>query len=199
MKQKNIIYTHYGHSKFDKTKFDPIKNRLFNNKPAGGFWASRKNAVFGWKNWNDTECFAVCDEKNKIDFTLRTGSRILEIHNTQDVDDIVEKYHVNLPSDKELSTFGPSSSVASYTIDFEKISQDYDAIECFVSDDSKLYYKLYTWDCDSILILNPDIIEPIIQKQQNIADMILCDDEMLVSPDTNTEAVSFHLDFNNER
>lgn len=41
-------------------------------------------------------------------------------------------------------------------LDFEKIAEEYDAIE--VNIDSSLYYALYTWDCDSILIMNPNII-----------------------------------------
>ena len=40
----------------------------------------------------------------------------------------------------------------------------YDAIELHLSDEvtddylESLYFKLYGWDCDSILIMNPDII-----------------------------------------
>ena len=41
-------------------------------------------------------------------------------------------------------------------LDFEKIAEEYDAIE--VNIDNSLYYALYTWDCDSILIMNPNII-----------------------------------------
>ena len=44
--------------------------------------------------------------------------------------------------------------------DFEKLVSDgVDAIEFFISDDNKLYWDLYGWDCDSILIMNPNIIK----------------------------------------
>ena len=42
-------------------------------------------------------------------------------------------------------------------LDFEKLSKDYDAIE--VIDIGKFYWALYGWDCNSILIMNPDIVE----------------------------------------
>lgn len=52
-------------------------------------------------------------------------------------------------------------------IDFEALMKDYDAIEVHLSEESSckysdsLYWKMYTWDCDSILIMNPDIVVPV--------------------------------------
>ena len=43
-------------------------------------------------------------------------------------------------------------------IDFQ-IENGIDAIEFNISNDWDLYMALYGWDCDSILILNPNIIE----------------------------------------
>ena len=44
-------------------------------------------------------------------------------------------------------------------IDFESLSKSYDAIELHLSDsEDNLYMMLYGWDCDSILIMNPDVI-----------------------------------------
>lgn len=181
MKKEPVIYTHYGHSTFDINLFNPIKNKRFGVKPVGGFWASRQNAKYGWKDWNKNEGFVICDKNNKISFTLKSDSHVLEIHSVQDVDNIIEKYHVDLPNDIGFTTMYGQLSDKPCFIDFEKIAKDYDAIECFVSDDSGLYDKLYTWDCDSILILNPDIIEPILEKEQSIADKLF-DEEDLVSP-----------------
>lgn len=46
------------------------------------------------------------------------------------------------------------------TVDFEKLIEDgVDAIEFNISNDWDLYMALYGWDCDSTLILNPDVIE----------------------------------------
>lgn len=45
-------------------------------------------------------------------------------------------------------------------LDFEELrKQGVDAIELHLSEYCELYYILYTWDCDSILIMNKYIIE----------------------------------------
>ena len=44
-------------------------------------------------------------------------------------------------------------------LDFEKIYQKYDAVEINISSDYMLYYFLYGWDCDSVLVMNPDVIK----------------------------------------
>lgn len=49
--------------------------------------------------------------------------------------------------------------MGNYNLDFEKLKEDYDAIEVLISKDSRLYWSLYSWDCDSLLVLNKDIIE----------------------------------------
>ena len=50
----------------------------------------------------------------------------------------------------------------SFLPDFEKLLSDgVDAIELFISDDRELYWSLYGWDCDSILIMNPDVVREI--------------------------------------
>ena len=54
-------------------------------------------------------------------------------------------------------------------IDFEEcVRQGYDAIElCWYGDEYKdkkadnMYFGLYGWDCDSIIILNPSVVVPI--------------------------------------
>ena len=43
-------------------------------------------------------------------------------------------------------------------LDFEKLAETYDAVEVSISSDFDLYYKLYGWDCDSIVIMNPDVV-----------------------------------------
>ena len=56
--------------------------------------------------------------------------------------------------------------IVGYKPDFEKImAMGYDVIDYRLSDDisgiGKLYWCLYGWDCDSILVLNPNVIIPI--------------------------------------
>ena len=37
----------------------------------------------------------------------------------------------------------------------------YDAILVNISNDHNLYWALYGWDCDSLLVLNKDVVEEI--------------------------------------
>ena len=43
-------YIHYGHTKFDKSVFNKIKNVDCSTKPKGGLWASDVESEHGWKN-----------------------------------------------------------------------------------------------------------------------------------------------------
>ena len=141
-----IEYIHYGSKKFDVKRFSPIKNIPEFTKPAGGLWASRKNAKYGWKEWNEDEEFMLCLKENSFCFSLE-DAQILEIHSVEDL--------VLLPVQESKAAFVTGKHV----IDFEELlRQGIDAVEVFVSDDQNLYWELYGWDCDSIIVMNPDKI-----------------------------------------
>ena len=63
---KRVTYTHFGHTKFDKENFKEIKNRPMCIKPSGGFWASRTDAKYGWKEWNENNCFSACNNNHRV-------------------------------------------------------------------------------------------------------------------------------------
>lgn len=140
------IYIHYGHTTFDPNLFNPIQNEQCWVKPRGGLWASPIDAKLGWKDWCEREEFRECIEENSFRFTLPEANIF--------VIDSVDKL-------KELPTIvDPVWSPICTLIDFEKcIELGYDAIELNLSADGRLYWELYGWDCDSILIMNPDKIK----------------------------------------
>lgn len=141
-------YIHYGHTTFDKNIFHPIHNIPMRNKPTGGVWASRIDAVFGWRELNEYEFYKDCDKEISFQFTLKSNANIIELHSSNDVDQLLQ-----------ITT---SKDHNSGYLDFEAISSGgIDAIEYFLSDDDDLYYKLRGWECDSILIMNHEIIVPI--------------------------------------
>lgn len=142
------VYIHYGHKNYDISRFSPIRNEEYRNKPHGGLWASRIDAKYGWKEWNEYEQFRECEEENSFKFTLSTNANVLEIHSHKDLSKVpqVKKSRFN-------GTCLP---------DFEKLLSDgFDAMELFLSEDNELYWDLYGWDCDSILVMNPDVVEEI--------------------------------------
>ena len=65
----------------------------------------------------------------------------------------VPKDHIDVLDEKEMWV----------CLDFEQLLKNgIDAVQLslFIGN-YELYYKLYGWDCDSILIMNPDIIKPV--------------------------------------
>ena len=116
---------------------------MYVNKPlqGTGFWASRKNVTNGWKEWCISEDFYTQNLEVYTVFELTDDARVYIVNNKQDVDYLKQKY--SLPNEAGF--------------DFTKLNQDYDAIEAATMDNG-VYHALYLWDCESILILNPEII-----------------------------------------
>ena len=167
-------YIHYGHivtkpikngifkplvkqpAKFDKSLFNPIRNVGF-VKPEGGYWASPIDTDYGWKDWCEAEDFRTCDENNSFKFTLKEGAKVLYIKYYTDLE--------GLPRDESMIHL--EYGFVTY-LDFEKLAEQYDAIELDLDYDyHKLYFGLCGWDCNSILIMNPDIIVPIEEGDVN--------------------------------
>lgn len=149
-------YIHYGHSEFNRDLFCEIKNREQFVKPSGGLWASPADAELGWKDWCTSEDFHTNRLLDSFTFELSENSKILHIRSIRDLK--------SLPRQENLPFEPPW-----VCLDFEKLLADgWDAIELHLSEEDRsccpdwhdgLYYQLYGWDCDSILIMNPDVIE----------------------------------------
>ena len=140
-------YIHYGHTKFDKSVFNKIKNVDCSTKPKGGLWASDVEAEHRWKDWCEAEEFRDCKEENSFSFVLSDNAKVLYIDSIDDLKvlpKIDEKFGMNFSS--------------WILLDFEKLAETYDAVEVSISSDFDLYYQLYGWDCDSIVIMNPDVV-----------------------------------------
>lgn len=151
-------YIHYGSKQFDKERFTPIQNCYPRNKPIGGLWASEVGARYGWKRWCEGENYRTDHyrEDNYFKFTIAENAKILTLLCADDV--------------KAMPMLG-KAGVVDYKPDFEEImSLGYDAIDYRLSDEvgafafDSLYWCLYGWDCDSILILNKDIVIPITEE-----------------------------------
>lgn len=139
------MYIHYGHKQFLHSKFNEIVNDKFFCKPYGGLWASPVGAERGWKNWCDENGFRECKEENSFTFELSETANVLHIRSRSDLE--------KLPRQQE-------AMITQWIhLDFEKIkASGVDAIELHLSEDWELHWTLYGWDCDSILIMNPDIV-----------------------------------------
>ena len=142
-------FIHYGSPNFDKSKFKEIKNQVFAwNKPMPktGLWASPIDSSYGWADWCNEEGFRDCNTDNSFVFKLEDEVKILTINNESDLN--------KLPTIK--------NRIAGKGIDFEKLSKTYDAI--LLTEDGQWKTRhgyplnLCGWDCESILIMNPNSI-----------------------------------------
>jgi len=147
------LYIHYGSDVFDPEKFQPIENKELSTRPKGGLWASPVDAPRSWKNWCEGENFDIESLEKSFTFTLKPKTRILYINYAERLD--------NLP--KVKPPIGIEHFDSWDCLDFEELARHYDAIELSLSNETTshwkgLYYRLYGWDCDSILIMNPKCI-----------------------------------------
>lgn len=146
---KNEFIT-YGSNKFDKSKFDSIKNRNF-VKPHGGLWSSPINSEWGWKDWCINNGFREEKLSNWFKFRLRKDSIILIIDN---LNDLKELYEI----EKVITSYGDIFP------DFEKLSKSFDGILLTDIGESATRFThpgLYGWDCESLLVFNPEVIEEV--------------------------------------
>ena len=85
---------------------------------------------------------------------MHDDARVLQIHTIDQLTEIAKNYSVTTSIIK--TNIYPFDS---YILDFEAIAKEYDAIDFRISTDQRLYWPLYGWDCDSILVFNPKAIK----------------------------------------
>lgn len=157
---EKIVFVHYDDMPFDRNSILPIQNTPFTGftKPYGGFWASREDASFGWKEWCQREEFDGFSDNHVFRFTLKDTANVVTLSTMEQFEALPKR------ADSELK-----SKYIPTPIDFEEcLRQGIDAIElCWYGEEYKgvrngnLYFALHGWDCDCILILNPDVIEQV--------------------------------------
>lgn len=137
--QTTLQLIHYGSDKYEKDRFNTIKNHTFGHKPAGGLWTSPIDSKYGWKDWCKNEDFGDLSKSFKLDFK----GDLLVIDSIADLNSL------------------PWISVGSFSrILFQNL--DCDAIYLTEKGEFETRHNqprsLYGWDCESVLIMNPDSI-----------------------------------------
>ena len=135
-------YIHYGSSNFDKKRINIITSRPLPNKPSFGLWASPIDSTYrSWEEWCRDEEYELDKLEEYFTFTLTNDAKILEIREPSDI----KRYEIE-------REFEPIK-----TIDYDSIIADgYDGVELYMN--NELYWYLYGWDCDSIVIFNPNVV-----------------------------------------
>lgn len=135
-------YVHYGSTEFYPELVGPIRNQRMFTKPYGGFWGSPVDTDNGWKDWCESERFRKCREEESFVFSLKPEARVLYLREPEDL--------------KGLPTQVENEMTTWTSLDFERLVEDgWDAVEVEIG---PLWWQLYGWDCDSILIMNPEVV-----------------------------------------
>lgn len=123
----------------------------------GGLWASPVDTRKSWEWWCTVEEYPYFNSERWFKLKLNTD-KVLYIDNVEILNTLPDA-----PNPRNLPRLSWEK-----ILDFEKLKQQYDAIEISLSKCSELYQALMAWDCDSIVILNKDVIEEIDSSENHI-------------------------------
>ena len=148
-------YVHYGANEFipEKVTEDAKYWRKNSIGKPSGLWASPLNAELNWKDWCEEEDFHTERLDESFKFKLKNGSRILEVHQIEDILLYV------VPNNFGFRLWVGSESKL-VLLNRDALMSDFDGMELYLSENwllRDMYF--YTWDCDSICIWNSDVIE----------------------------------------
>lgn len=155
-------YTHFGNDHFEPDRFQPIRNEAYFDKPehGTGLWASPRGDASGY-SWLTFIKDSEIDKRVDVhfNFTLRDDATICTIDNVNDFQKI-EEFVLN--KDRLKYLHAGSIMIRTICLDFEAmVRHGIDAIELDLTKNyGDLHYALYSWDVNSILIMNKDIIIP---------------------------------------
>ena len=142
MLSKETIFVHYGDTAFDIEKFEYVQNCDCLPKPInGGLWASPEDSKDGWQKINSIRP----RDRNFFKFKLTETAKILILNSKDTIDKLpkipckIEKFPIIL--------------------DFEKLSIEYDVISYKFN--GEMDTLLPCWDCDCILVMNPNVVCPL--------------------------------------
>jgi hypothetical protein len=159
LKNFTIDLIHYGKDLFTSSKFQPIKNQPWKNKPRGGFWASPVDCDRSWKEFiSDIRMNDSDDEYFQRNFVFAYTGTFLIIRGALDLGNLPWRQ----PYNKTKGCKIPAGT--GLVLDFEQLKANgIDAILYYETGEAydwmyKYNKDLYGWDCTSVLILNPNPI-----------------------------------------
>lgn len=159
------------HGRLDLSAVKPVRNADLWNKPAGGFWLSVNE---GWEAWCEAE-EPEWAEGPRFKATLSKNARILEIRGKADLQGLPINPAMADANNWDLS-LGHWGEVY---LDFETLAKEYDGVAVMVQSGNwdELYYLMYGWDCDSLVVFNPEVIENLEETEPYVCKPVSWDDD----------------------
>jgi len=155
-----MLLKHYGAIEYIPSKVGRVKNSDYKNKPAkGGIWTSPIDSNYGWKEWTTQEEYG-SGVREDLSFIVRLNmdAKVMRIDSLKDLEIAIRDYENYDKITKHEKT-----------LDYERIALYYDAIWLTEKgqEETRLThpFDLYGWDCESVLIFNPNCIEQVKIKQ----------------------------------
>lgn len=170
-KEKIIMsktYIHYGNDEYKPelvTRVTPRGEYYLECKPPIGLWASPEECDLPWKTWCEGEEYKLERLEESFKFTIKDDAKILNVHSLSDIEKY-NKWILNVPMCEFKYIFDKPFRVLTC---FNEIMDVYDGMELFYSENIEQFRfsdTFTTWDCDSIVIWNPEIIIPEPRKKE---------------------------------
>ena len=151
---EQIIYRHFGSKAFHPEYFTRITNDPVRSKPYGGLWASRVGASHGWKEFCETAQYQTKHLQKHFDFTLRPNAHIHTIRTIEDL------FVLPMRENPNPAVYGAClpDFVMCIKLGIDAVELTWYGEEFRQPGSGPVGGALRSWDCDSIVILNPDII-----------------------------------------
>ena len=161
-------YIHYGSDHFYPDFFIPVRNGDWRPKTADGtgLWGSRIDDEFGWEAWCRENHFNLDHLRSSFRFQLPEAS-ILTLEDPAQLITLpklhpwepkkpLELTEGELPTMEQLKEwFVPNWCY----LDFEKLAEEYDAIE--LRNSGAFTDSLSTWDCDCIFVMKAEKVREV--------------------------------------
>lgn len=156
-------FIHYGSRSFEREKFDEISNKgCVYSKPYGGLWACSTNARYGWREFClDNGMYAENSPRinDSFCFSLKEGTKILHLEEAEDFDFLPVLWS-RYKEEKRHNPYMRDDIDKYHYINWEAMKNiGIDAVEYIRTPYGHDIF--YTWDFDSLVVLNPNVIVPI--------------------------------------
>jgi hypothetical protein len=153
---------------YDPSKFEPITNKPFDNKPNGGLWTSPFIPDKGseWIEWCKEENFGMGGKGSPMSILkVKDDGKFLLINTLKDLIEALKAFQLKTYQSKLL---GRSSFLNDPVLDYESLARCVDGVYLTkagqgatrlsgIEDVSRA--SLYGWDCETVLIMNQNVID----------------------------------------
>jgi hypothetical protein len=163
----STTYVHYGSNTYDRGQHKKVSERNM-YKPNGGYWASSMASEFSWRDWASKEDFCEYQDDDCVQFKLTPNARVLKLETPEDIEWLAAQYGKQRDHIDVMGCFfgAPSSlqriGLGDVMLDWKSIAMDFDGVDYSFS---KLRNTLFSWDCDSVVIFNPAVVECVNPEQ----------------------------------